>query len=221
MISKKLRAPVAAGMVLSFSLLAAGVSCSSDSKSDAAKRSGPSAKQTTATPNGGVRTFATNPGEAGGVVEDTMTTTATVLKVDPFTRKIQLQSEDGSIGSFTAPPDMRNIEQLRAGDRVKATAVNRLTVFVDDKGAAGAGKATVLSRAPKGAKPGALVAETYELVGTITSIDTANRQAAIQFPSGQTKYVNVRPDVDLKRYKPGSNVVIQVTQQVTVSTESP
>jgi hypothetical protein len=94
-------------------------------------------------------------------------------------------------------------------------------VFVDNKGPASAARASMIKRAPKGAKPGALATETYEMVGTIKSIDTANRQAAIEFPNGQTKFVNVRPDVDLKRYKPGDNLVIQATQQVTVVAEAP
>ena len=99
--------------------------------------------------------------------------------------------------------------------------MSRLNVFVDREGPAGPASAGTFARSPKGAKPGGLVAQTYEVVGTVKSIDTGTRRAVLEFSDGTTKTVPVRKDVDLSRYKPGDNVVIQVTQQLTVVTESP
>ncbi len=81
--------------------------------------------------------------------------------------------------------------------------------------------AAALATAPKGAKPGAMVAEMYEIVASVKSIDSANRTAILQFSDGQTRTVHVRPDVDLSRYKVGDSVVIRVTSALSVLVENP
>jgi len=58
-----------------------------------------------------------------------------------------------------------------------------------------------------------MVADMYEIVASVKSIDSANRTAILQFSDGQTRTVHVRPDVDLSRYKVGDSVVIRVTQR--------
>ena len=223
MTTKTLRAGWIAGTVGLGLLLSAGTSCSSDQKSDAAKgKQSPSAKSAKAGGEVvGTREVAVTPGEAGGVVEETVTETVTVRAIDTTARTIALQLPDGTTAHFTAGPELRNFDQLKVGDRIRATAVSRLSVFVDREGPAGPASAEVLARSPKGAKPGGLVAQTYEVVGTVKSIDTGTRRAVLEFSDGTTKTVPVRKDVDLSRYKPGDNVVIQVTQQLTVVTESP
>jgi Cu/Ag efflux protein CusF len=219
---------LAAGSVFSALLLVGAVSCSSSDKTAEASKatldrqpSTPNAKEAAAA-DSGARTVAVVAGEAGGVVEETFTASATVRAVDNATRKVTLEAEDGEIATFTAPPEMRNLDQLHAGDRVKATGVSRLAIFVGRAGdRPDATHAAVLARAPKGAKPGAMVAETFEIVGKVRAIDTATRRATIAFPEGQVKTVPVRQDVDLARYKTGDNVVIRVTQQLNVLTETP
>ena len=58
------------------------------------------------------------------------------------------------------------------------------------------------------------------MIGTVKSIDPATRRATIEFSDGQPTTVRVRDDVELSRYKPGDNVVLQVTQQLKIVTES-
>jgi hypothetical protein len=141
--------------------------------------------------------------------------------VDTTTRKLKLEGENGAVATFTAPREMRNLDQVRVGDKVTATVVSRLIVFVDDKGEPGTTHAGGLVRAPEGAKPGGIVAESYEMVGTIKSIDTVNRRAVIEFSGGETKRVPVRPDIDLGRYKAGDNLVIRATQALSVVVKTP
>src|SRR4051812_26659338 len=69
-------------------------------------------------------------GEAGGMVEDTFTASATISALDASSRKITLTAEDNSKASFTAGPEIRNFDQLRVGDKVSATVTERLRVFV-------------------------------------------------------------------------------------------
>jgi Cu/Ag efflux protein CusF len=159
------------------------------------------------------------PGEAGGTTEETIKASATVSAIDKETRKITLKNADGTEATFTAPSSMQNFDQLRVGDVVKATVHSQLNVFVDRDAKPGAVHAAMVYKAPKGAKPGAIVAEGFDLIAAVKSIDTAKRQATLEFADGQTKVVTVRPDVDMSKYKVGDSVVIQVFQQLMVVAE--
>ena len=194
-------------------VLAAGVglaSCNSDKKNETAAE--PTAN----------RTVTMNEGEAGGVVEDTFTAQAMVSDVDKSSRKVSLKGSDGNTTTFTAGPQIKNFDQIKKGDKVTATVKERLVVFVrsgseDPTLSHGAALAT----APKGAKPGAMVAEMYEITARVTAIDTAKRTATLQFAQGETRTVQVRPDVDLSRYKVGDTVVIRVSSALSVLVETP
>jgi translation elongation factor P/translation initiation factor 5A len=162
------------------------------------------------------------PGEAGGVIEDTFTASATVAAVDPATRKITLTSEDGNKATFTVPAEAHNFDQIHVGDKVNATIVERMVVFVRSATTEPTvTHAAAVARAPKGAKPGALIAESFEIVAAVKAIDADKRTATLQFSDGQTKVVPVRKDVDLSRYKVGDSVVIRVTEALALLVQKP
>ena len=187
-------------------------SCTSEKKAETASSAPPQ----------GVRTIAVQAGEAGGVVEDTYTVSARVSDLDRPSRHITLTASDGAKSTFTAGPEIRNFDQLVVGDKVNATLTERLVIFVRSSSEdPSVSHAAALATAPKGAKPGAMVAEMYEIVASVKSIDSTNRNAMLQFSDGQTRTVHVRPDVDLARYKVGDSVVIRVTSALSVLVENP
>lgn len=202
-------------ILLTSFFLVAGFSCSSDDKSDVKKVPAASSKSTD-----GDATLTLVPGEAGWVYEETFTASATVKAIDPASRTITLKGSDGE-GKFTAPPEVRNFDQIRTGDHVKATVLSRLVIFVSPNAASSSTSAEITARAPKGAKPWGLVAESFEVVGTIKSIDTNTRAVEIEFPGADTRTVKARPDVELSRYKVGDKLVIRVSQHLMVLVETP
>jgi hypothetical protein len=161
------------------------------------------------------------PGEAGGAFEDSFPAAATIAALDPRTRRVTLKGNDGSTAVFTAPPEVRNFDQLRVGDRVRATIAQQVAIRVQDAGKPGDTYAEIASRAPKGAKPGGMVAESFQVVAEVVDIDAVNRRATLKFADGDTEAVPVRDDVELKRYKVGDHVVIRVTERLSVIVESP
>jgi ribosomal protein S1 len=163
----------------------------------------------------------TSPGEAGGVVQDSFTVSAKVVGIVGPTREITLGTDDGSRTTFTAGPEIRNFDQIRVGDIVSATVTERLVVFVRSDGEEpSVTHAAALATAPKGAKPGATLAQSYEVTAKVTAIDSANRRAELTFSNGQTRTVPVRKDVELSRYKVGDTVVIRITEALTVLVKS-
>ncbi len=168
------------------------------------------------------RTVSMESGVAGGTIEDKAVVNVTVSAIDPKTRDITLATNDGKKVTFTAGPEIRNFDQIHQGDKVEATIIQRMTVFVksgnEDPTAT---HAAALARAPKGAQPGAIVAETFEVTATVKAIDTTNRTASLQFVDGTVRNVPVRSDVDLTRYHVGDTVVMRVQSSLGIIVEKP
>jgi hypothetical protein len=161
-------------------------------------------------------------GVAGGTTVETFTATATVSATDSDKRTVTLRTEDGDEVTFTAGPKVRNFDKIHEGDKVNATVKEKIVIFVrkDDEDPS-VTHAQALATAPKGARPGVLVAESYEIVASVVAIDSAKRTATLQFVGGQTRMVKVRKDVDLSKYNVGDSVVIRVTDTLKVLVECP
>lgn len=171
---------------------------------------------------GGVQTISVEPGVAGGTIEETLTASAVVTSIDAPRRRVQLRGPNGEMAMFTAGPEIRNFDQVREGDTVTATLVQRLVVYVDMESGEkpSSAYAAALARAPKGSKPGAFAAETYEIVATVKAIDAAARTATLLFVDGKTEMFPVRPDVDLARYHVGNTVIIRATSALKLLAKS-
>ena len=165
---------------------------------------------------------ATAEGVPGGTVLDAVRTTATVTALDPAQRTYTLKRADGKEATFTAGPEMVNYPQLRVGDRVIATQVEQMALFLRPQGAAPApGESKVISLAPKGAKPGLLAVRTSEVTAKIWTVNVAKHTVKLQLADGSVKTFKVRPDVRLETVKPGDVVVAGLTESVTIKVESP
>ena len=169
----------------------------------------------------GAAAVTVTPGVAGGTVAHVVKATATVTAVDAKSRKVTLQAPGGPPATFTASDAVRNFDQLKVGDKVNATLNEQLVVLVGPKREPGTNYGGLVTSAPKGAKPGVIAAEVFEVVADVSAIDTAKRKATLKFDDGQTIEVDIRPDVDLSKYKVGDSVTIRVTQQLKLLVESP
>jgi len=187
--------------------LLAFTSCSSTPKS-------PEIKQTTA--------VALEKGVPGGVAVETYQSSATVTAIDPDTRSVTVVSSNGAKATFKAGPEVINFDQIHLGDQIKATLTKELVVFMRKPGAPQVdGEAAAIVLAPKGAKPGGVMASTVEVTVKVKVIDLKRHEVTLLFPDGTSKTVPVRPDVDLTKVKLGEEVVIRTTQAVALSVEKP
>jgi hypothetical protein len=185
-------------------------SCSTDS-------SGEGGTAATAT-----REASTQRGVPGGVVIDTYQITAKVAEVDHAKRTYTLETPDGRRAQYKAGPEVINFDQVRVGDRVKATVTDSLVVRVREKGEAPSdGETGVIALNPKGGKPGVLMADTVEVTARVKSVDLNNHKATLEYPDGGTRTVAVRPDVKLSSADVGREVVIRSTEAIAVKVEKP
>ncbi len=159
-------------------------------------------------------------GVPGSAVTDTEELHATVAAINKSKRRFTLKDEQGNMRSFTAPPEMRNFEQLNVGDKVRAQAVTERVVYLREPGAPSADHiAGMAGTPPAGSKPGLLEAETLEVSALVKAIDTTKRTVTLQFPDGTLKTVKVRPDIELKNDYLGREVVIRLTSAIAVAVE--
>jgi len=161
-------------------------------------------------------------GVPGGVVVQTHKTTATVTGIDASNRKVTLVSPDGKKTTVKCGPEVINFDQIRIGDQLKVTVAEQLVIYMaKDRPPASDGEAALVALAPKGAKPGAFMANTVQVVAKVTAIDLKHQKATLQFPDGTSKTVAVRKDVDLTQRQVGEEVVIRCTEALAISVEKP
>jgi hypothetical protein len=161
-------------------------------------------------------------GVPGGGVVSTYELKASVAAIDKANRKITLVDAAGIKKTVKAGPDVINFDQIRVGDQLNITATEELVVYV-----AGAGEtptdagAQLVALAPKGAKPGAIMAETTRVTAKVTAIDAEHHKATLQFEDGSRRTVPVREDVDLSKRKVGDTVVIRITEALAIQVAKP
>lgn len=161
-------------------------------------------------------------GVPGGVIVQTFKTTATVTAIDQAKRTATLLGSDGKKFIVKVGPEAVNFDQVRVGDQVNATVVQKIVASLDPAGAtSGDGAAAAVALAPKGDQPGGLIAETTQVTGKVIAIDSIKRTATLRFEDGTTQTLSIRDDVDLSRRKVGEQVVFRVTEMIAISVEKP
>lgn len=159
-------------------------------------------------------------GVPGSATLNTMQLEAKVVEIDQEARTAVLQVPSGATMPIKVGPEAINFDQIKVGDTVRAVVTEELVIQMAGEDSAnedGAAAAAVL--APKGAMPGAALAETVRMTATVTAIDVEARTATLTFEDGQSKTVSVRPDIDLSQRKVGEKVSFEMTQMVALSVE--
>jgi hypothetical protein len=162
-------------------------------------------------------------GEPGAVVVAVVTSTATVDAIDAAKRKVTLKWPDGKTKTLKVGKEAINFDQIAVGDRVNTTFVEELAVFVKKSDAPPSAEETeTVALAPKGAKPGVIVADTQVLTAKIEAIDTKNRTVTLKGPEGQSKTLKVGKNVkNFKALKKGDEVVVRFTEALAIIVEKP
>jgi hypothetical protein len=161
-------------------------------------------------------------GVPGGGVVATYELKASVAAIDKASRKVTLVDAAGIKKTVKAGPEVINFDQIRVGDQLKITATEELVVYVAGAGETSSdGGAQLVALSPKGAKPGAIMAETTRVTAKVTAINGEQHRATLQFEDGTTRVVAVRPDVDLSKQKVGDSVVIRITDALAIQVAKP
>src|SRR5687767_5385842 len=148
--------------------------------------------------------------------------TAKVVAVDPEERLVILKTADGDMIPVKCGKSVVNFDQIKAGDEVKATAVDRVAIYVGkDEAGDRFGSGRVIMKAAKGERPGFLIADTAQSKAKVEAVDATARTVTLVGASGKSTPVSVGPDVDLANIKQGDEITVRTTTGIALSVERP
>ena len=152
--------------------------------------------------------------------QESAVVTATVQSVDLETRQVLLRDDQtGDVGVFTAGPEVRNLPQLEAGDRVRIEYFDSVAVRMAEPGE-DATPLTVAAagRAPEGQRPGGFVATSTDLVMEFVSYDAGLQTATLIDPEGERVTVPVQPEMRAfaKARTPGERIHVTLSEAVAI-----
>jgi hypothetical protein len=143
---------------------------------------------------------------------------ATVTAVDPSTRMVTLKTEDGQTVDIEAGPAVKNFDQIKVGDIVKATYTESIAFQVVPKGETPGGASQSANRIPGGAEVGQQVTTSFK----VSSVDPATNTLWVTLPNGNTKKIQVqdpKAQERLKTLSPGNVVAVTYTESVALQLE--
>jgi len=148
------------------------------------------------------------------------TVTATVVKIDQKTREVTLKGEDGKEFSFVAGEDVKNLAQVKPGDKVTATYAEALAYEVK-KGGEMVGPATVVGggAAQPGARPAGGIARQTTVTVMITAIDPKVPSVTFKGPQGNTRTIKVMHPEKLQGVSVGDTVQLTFTEAFGIKVE--
>ncbi len=150
------------------------------------------------------------------------TRTATVEAIDPATRMVTLKNAQGETKSIHLGKAAINFDKIAVGDKVRATLAEEVAVDISKGGAPpSADESSAVVLAPKGAKPGMLIADTDQITGKVQSIDADKRTITFAQADGTPKTVKAGQKVNLSDLKPGDDITARVTQALAIVVEKP
>lgn len=166
---------------------------------------------------------ATTKADAKGAIEvSAITKTAKVTAVDPAKRTVTLVNPDGITNSYELGKSVRNFDQIKVGDEVKATLLEAVAVAVSKSNAPpDASGSDLVAVAPKGAMPGVIMAKTRQISAKIVSVDPQARTVTVEGPAGGTPTIRVGPKVNLNELQKGDDVTLRVTDALALRVEKP
>ena len=147
--------------------------------------------------------------------------TATVQGVDLATRIVTLKGPKGKVFDVKAGDEVRNLEQVKVGDQVRAEYYQSVAIEVLTPGQAPGGiQASVeLDRAKLGEKPAGIIGRQLTVTAKVEAINKTEMFVTLKGPEGKTLDVKVSDPKNLENVNVGDEVVITMTEAVAISVE--
>lgn len=160
-------------------------------------------------------------GDAASAVQ-LMSISAKVTAIDLATRTVTLVGPEGNELVVEAGDNVRNLDQVRVGDKVTVDYYEGLLAQVNAPGAPTnqVDMTDAAIRAAKGERPGGGVASSVTATVTIKFVDNLRHVVQIKGPTGKLSVLQVkRPEFRemLKNLKPGDTVNLTYFEAVAVS----
>jgi len=163
-------------------------------------------------------TMQTSPGKA--TLRHEHQIVATVEEVDAAKGHVTLKGPKGNLVPLTVGPEVRNLAQVKVGDKVRVRYAEALSLTLkkDGKELPSAKAASETMRAPAGATPAGAVGEQVTVVANVIAVDAKTHQVTLKGPN-RTVDLYVEDPEQLKLIKVGDQIEAVYTQAVAVTVE--
>lgn len=158
----------------------------------------------------------------GAVVSRTERATAIVETIDQERRTVLLQREDGSLLTMRIGPEVRNLAQVKAGDRVVVEHTEAVAARMARPGEPPVVAAEADARRPLGDRPGAATADAVRVRVTVDHVFGNGDTVSFTGPGGAKRTIAVRnPDMQafVRRLRPGEQVDVTFLDVVAIRVE--
>jgi hypothetical protein len=121
--------------------------------------------------------------------ESLLQMTATVTAIDPSTRIVTLRGERGATTTVQVGPEVRNLAQVRVGDKVVVGYYQGVLAEVKKpgEGSQGVETASAATRARPGERPAGAAGTAIRETVTIESVDTSFETVTFKRQDGSTR----------------------------------
>lgn len=154
---------------------------------------------------------------------DQVTSTVIIKSIDPATRRIDVTTEAGESLTIKVPPEVRNFDQLKVGDKITTTySLEAAFVLSPPNSDLPANtETTVAARAAKGELPAAAVANHLVVTGAVVGIDMASHTLRLVNPQGgQVRTLAVKSAegrAAMAKVKVGDTITAYITESLMIS----
>jgi hypothetical protein len=152
----------------------------------------------------------------------TVKMTATVVSIDMGSRDLLLIDSQGKMHKVNVSDQVRNLDQVKVGDKVSAEYTEAISLQLKKRGTADGSSASAVEamiRSPKGAKPGAAVGRKVTAFATIEAVNSTKQFVTLRGPLGNDYDVQVLDPAQLNAVKKGDEVEVVYTEELAISVQ--
>ena len=149
-----------------------------------------------------------------------VTATATIQAIDNTTRTVTLRNEKGEEDTFAVGPAMKRFDELKVGDKVRATYYESMVLQLLKPGdkANPASVEAALNRA-KSALPAGILTTQQKQTVTVKAVDPAVPSITVVTEGGRTVTRKVDDPKNIAAVKAGDRIEITYTQALLMNVE--
>ena len=149
----------------------------------------------------------------------TISIAGTIETIDKSRRAVNIKTADGKFVALDVPAGAKRFDELKVGDKVKATYNNNVMVRLKPAGEAPVDSADTASSMGKGERPGGAAATVRTMTATIADIDKSASSITFVGPNGWKYSRRVVDPTVFNQVKVGDRVDITWNTDLTVSVE--
>lgn len=147
--------------------------------------------------------------------------TATVNSVNVPERLLTIKDSSGNMQTISVSPEVRNLEQLKKGDKISIRYKRAVAAEVKPPGTGMTGVETKekAQRSQPGERPGGMVEAEVRTTIKVTAVDTKRNTLTFIGPKGMKRTIFVKNEdarAYLKKLKPGDEVEVAYTEALVV-----